>query len=1273
METSPDPLPIGPVGPATSDTDHSPNPANNNTTVSVANYSKDQIDPAAKPGQCGIYNLGNTCFMNAGLHCLMNTAPIIKYFLDQYSCDTKFGQSLAAHFYWLACKYWSGSYAIIHPGDFKTCLGTFHNQFEDYRQHDCQEFLALMLDTLHEETNKSNVIFMERQGSLPSTDTPKCEQDQLNNSLEYITPSANELTATTGKNDQLNNSLDQITVAELTSMPSNDQLNNSLEQSVSSEQLNNSLERKCVDGGENLSGCEAPTNRIGERITQQQQVVEQLSPLVDGDASSKNDFIFAGQQNMDMSTLRPLLNNSTEFKQTLPSLHQFYAKESKTLNTNVLLDKESGGESLNTDSQKFAKQDNDSPLRLNEVNLLQDMAPMEVDKNDHPKGLKDVNIQADKCQKASIGIALCFAEQKSMTAQTTMKNADSESMCFDPDVDSVKRMKFESTEKNFQHQAFSKLNKNMSDTKGSCSVALQDFKNRYDSIADSPKSTDTDAKLEDEVESNSILGLSESVGAQQLEEDEDEEDDDEDEEDVLCDAADQAWDSYIKRHNSIVVSTFQGMFKSTVICSDCNHVSVTFEPFMYLSIPLPHSMERQLCVWVMPISGSPTKYLLTLHKNDKIQTVKQQLKAYTGDQDLVMAEVLEGHIAKTLDDNVALRFVNDSTRLVFAYQMPSPPKNSELSEASKDSADIFSKMDTFVPGVTQLEDNSLNAVICTQDHICNQESRSKDDNSGKNNIEVMQNLTAESTVISNVVSGQEDCDPSLSLTVEMTMENTADQPQLRTDLSLMDDAPYMLDAGSSEIQSDNPLWGDEKDPAANWSYHPTSPENPVTSETFPTSTTHESIETWISDNMPATDGSGSTVAPSVVTPDQWRSCAICLEDLMDIELMVHQQCGGTFCQTCLEMSVRHYGEDSYTCPVCSAPAVLTEDFTSLGADNSDQPVKIRVISVPVSFNICTENGDRRLIGHPRPLYLANTMSGQELYDYIDEICPVRVDYTLTVTDGQGLHCSRCDYTSKCQGCLLTREEDVLFRPGDNLAVCYGELTAEQLACAETYHTDKSMELRRPDKPLHINDCLEAFTESEVLDEHNPWFCPRCERNQCAKKTMTVWQYPDRLIIHLKRFMFHELSSTKVDNNVVFPLEGLDLTQMISGPNTKCPLYDLYGIVCHFGGANAGHYTAYAQHPQDRVWYYYNDETISQQEPNASDFSNAYILFYQRQGTEVQFDFQEFLTRHKIEGLMVPDVTTDSVIKGSLSQSNNGPNTSQGSCDRNQSGDIAVAS
>ena len=51
-----------------------------------------------------------------------------------------------------------------------------------------------------------------------------------------------------------------------------------------------------------------------------------------------------------------------------------------------------------------------------------------------------------------------------------------------------------------------------------------------------------------------------------------------------------------------------------------------------------------------------------------------------------------------------------------------------------------------------------------------------------------------------------------------------------------------------------------------------------------------------------------------------------------------------------------------------------------------------------------------------------------------------------------------------------------------------------------------------------------------------------------------------------RFVFHELSSTKVDNKVEFPLTGLDLADYISGPcEADNLLYDLTSCVCHFGG------------------------------------------------------------------------------------------------------------
>ena len=51
--------------------------------------------------------------------------------------------------------------------------------------------------------------------------------------------------------------------------------------------------------------------------------------------------------------------------------------------------------------------------------------------------------------------------------------------------------------------------------------------------------------------------------------------------------ADRYWENYLSTNYTVMARTFQGQFKNTIICSQCGHISVSFEPFMYLSIPLP--------------------------------------------------------------------------------------------------------------------------------------------------------------------------------------------------------------------------------------------------------------------------------------------------------------------------------------------------------------------------------------------------------------------------------------------------------------------------------------------------------------------------------------------------------------------------------------------------------------------------------------------------------------------------------------------------------------
>ncbi|RWS30757.1 hypothetical protein B4U80_07215 [Leptotrombidium deliense] len=62
----------------------------------------------------------------------------------------------------------------------------------------------------------------------------------------------------------------------------------------------------------------------------------------------------------------------------------------------------------------------------------------------------------------------------------------------------------------------------------------------------------------------------------------------------------ESWANYKKRNDSIIIDTFHGLLKSTLVCPECQLVSVTFDPFCYLSLPLPVKRERAISVTFIP-------------------------------------------------------------------------------------------------------------------------------------------------------------------------------------------------------------------------------------------------------------------------------------------------------------------------------------------------------------------------------------------------------------------------------------------------------------------------------------------------------------------------------------------------------------------------------------------------------------------------------------------------------------------------------------------------
>ncbi len=103
-----------------------------------------------------------------------------------------------------------------------------------------------------------------------------------------------------------------------------------------------------------------------------------------------------------------------------------------------------------------------------------------------------------------------------------------------------------------------------------------------------------------------------------------------------------------------------------------------YEPFMYLSVPLPRAMERLVDVVYIPASADKTisRHQLVLHQYDDMAKVKDALvkllDTQQEDGQLVLAEVVNHTISRIVEDKVLLRNVAVDGRTLYAFAVPSP-------------------------------------------------------------------------------------------------------------------------------------------------------------------------------------------------------------------------------------------------------------------------------------------------------------------------------------------------------------------------------------------------------------------------------------------------------------------------------------------------------------------------------------------------------------------------------------------------------------------------
>lgn len=130
-------------------------------------------------------------------------------------------------------------------------------------------------------------------------------------------------------------------------------------------------------------------------------------------------------------------------------------------------------------------------------------------------------------------------------------------------------------------------------------------------------------------------------------------------------AAQECWEIHLRRNQSIIVDLFQGQLKSTLHCPNCQNISIMFDPFMYLSVPLPFVADRVLQVVLYRADGRLTKYAVRAPKRGKISHLRHNLAILAGlrDNAILLADVYSHNIYAIQNESKSIADIMDSDTL----------------------------------------------------------------------------------------------------------------------------------------------------------------------------------------------------------------------------------------------------------------------------------------------------------------------------------------------------------------------------------------------------------------------------------------------------------------------------------------------------------------------------------------------------------------------------------------------------------------------------------
>ncbi|OBT99530.2 CSN-associated deubiquitinating enzyme Ubp12 [Pseudogymnoascus verrucosus] len=686
--------------------------------------------------------------------------------------------------------------------------------------------------------------------------------------------------------------------------------------------------------------------------------------------------------------------------------------------------------------------------------------------------------------------------------------------------------------------------------------------------------------------------------------------------------AKEVWDITKRRDDSVIGDLFTGMYKSTLVCPDCAKVSITFDPFSTVTMQLPIESTWGHEVFFFPLNDKPVRVAVDMDKQGSIKGLKTFVSSRVDVpvERLFIAEEFNNQIYRILEDTKSVSEDIQANDRIMVFELEAVPTNwppvrkpkqktrsmlnVSYSYQDDDEGDIPSwdspRAERMIvpvisrrqnPNPTRFGKPLMHAYAPFFITLTPEEARSEDIIQRKI-LERVANLTTY-----NMSGYETDDDQSAEQDIVITTASDTSSGDGKVVATSIDGEDDVVDVTVTE-QNNRPAEVDgQKDSNPRKRKFQSRRPKWIDPEQFLPSEYNNLFELSYFSSKKEVVPTGWGVVDEEKLYPRLSSRIPVVQDAVEVD----DEASDGFASNNPQRSDGESSEDDIGDIPQLAPTRMNEE----SSDDDDLAPNTRVLPVrPIAQHAVYKVGQMKAFrrgirtysrkGNKRTPQRAR-MSSEEVEEDANPGPLVRLGEGIVV-----------DWYQDPFATLFEGDQEDTMRGRE----CWSSVGLLEDPVLEAKRKSR---LRRRSKGLSLDECLDEFGKEEILSEMDTWYCPRCKEHRRASKKLELWRTPDIMVFHLKRFSSTAMRRDKLDIQVTFPIDGLDMsTRVLESEDGKKDIYDLFAVDNHYGSLGGGHYTAYAKSFVDGAWYDYNDSAVSKlKDPSHVISSAAYLLFYRR--------------------------------------------------------------